>query len=321
MENIILIVITAFILDLLLGDPAWFPHPVKILGWLIKKLEPPVRKIIRNQRLAGIVFACVIIGFSAFFSFLIIQKAWAFNKYLGLIFSVFLIYTTISVKDLKDETMKVHRDLKRKNISEARKSLSMVVGRDTINLNEKEVISAAVETIAENTNDGVIAPLFYSILGGPVLAVVYKVINTLDSMVGYKNEKYFYFGWFSAKLDDIANFIPARICGFLISCSSFILARGFRNSFKTMLICGREHTSPNSGVSEAAMAGALGIRLGGDSFYNGSLIVKPYIGVEKRETGLGLIKEALAISFTASILMVVIGAVFRYVFVAVIWMR
>ncbi len=309
MENIILIVITAFIMDLLLGDPGWFPHPVKIIGWLIEKLEPPVRKIIRNQRLAGIVFACIIIGFSAFFSFLIIQKAWAFNKYFGLIFSIFLIYTTISAKDLKDETMKVHRDLERKNIGEARKNLSMVVGRDTINLNEKEVISAAVETIAENTNDGVIAPLFYSILGGPVLAVVYKVINTLDSMVGYKNEKYFYFGWFSAKLDDIANFIPARICGFLISCSSFIFARGFRNSFKTMLRYGREHTSPNSGISEAAMAGALGIRLGGDSFYNGSLIVKPYIGVEKRETGLWLIKEALAISLVASILMVVMGVV------------
>lgn len=310
MKQTVFIIIAAYILDLIIGDPRWLPHPVKILGWIIKKLEPPVRRIIPNRRLAGIIFFCIITGFTAVISFFIIHKATMFNEYFGMIISILFVYWIISVKDLKDETMAVYRDFNKGDISSARKSLSMVVGRDTMDLNEGEIVRATVETIAEATNDGIIAPLFYLVLGGPVLGVVYKTVNTLDSMIGYKNERYKNFGWFSARIDDIANFIPARISGFLISLSSFILTGNFKNSFNTLLKYGRNHPSPNSGISEAAMAGALGIRLGGSSFYQGALVDKPHIGKDTRQTGICHIREALAISFTASILMVVMGAVF-----------
>ncbi|MBA3066288.1 adenosylcobinamide-phosphate synthase CbiB [bacterium] len=311
MKETALIVILAFLLDILLGDPVWLPHPVRFIGKIVNMLEPLIRKNIKNQRWSGVIFACGIIIFTGLSAFLIIRAAWMINNYAGIIVSVLLAYSTISVKDLKDETMPVYCCLKKGDINGARKSLSMIVGRDTRNLNENEIVKAAVETIAENTNDGIIAPLFYLIAGGPVAAVIYKVINTLDSMVGYKNERYIYFGWFSAKLDDIVNYIPARITGILITAASFITAKSFGNSFKTMIKDGRNHSSPNSGVPEAAMAGALGIRLGGNSFYNGVLCVKPYIGEERKKTCISQIKEALTVSFTASVLMVAAGAVLR----------
>ena len=204
------------------------------------------------------------------------------------------------------------KEVKKDSIVEARKQLSKIVGRDTQNLTKNRIIAAATESIAENTNDGIVAPLFYLILGGPVLAIAYKSINTLDSMVGYKDEKYLHFGWFPAKLDDIANFIPARISGFLISISSLISGRmGFKEPFKTMLRDGQKHPSPNSGLSEAAMAGALGIRLGGTSSYNGKVSTKPYIGEGRRNMQPSLITEALTISFISSILMLSIGVILK----------
>jgi len=179
-------------------------------------------------------------------------------------------------------------------------------------LGKDRIITAALESIAENINDGIVAPLFYLILGGPVLAIAYKSINTLDSMVGYKNERYLHFGWFSAKLDDIANFIPARISGVLISVSSLIRGKRFGAAFKTMCRDGRKHPSPNSGISEAAMAGALGMRLGGASSYQGSPSVKPYLGEEKRAIRPSFINEALAISLITSVLVISMGAILKW---------
>ncbi|NCO68147.1 MAG: cobalamin biosynthesis protein CobD, partial [Nitrospirae bacterium] len=180
---------------------------------------------------------------------------------------------------------KVLKEIRAKDIIEARKKLSCIVGRDTQNLSEDGVVKAAAESIAENTNDGIIAPLFYLILGGPVLAITYKAINTLDSMVGYKNDRYIHFGWFSARVDDVANFIPARIAGMLIVISSFLLRKNFKDSLKTMLRDSKKHSSPNSGISEAAMAGALGIRLGGGAFYQGKFVEKQYIGNDIKKVG------------------------------------
>ncbi|MFC2061272.1 adenosylcobinamide-phosphate synthase CbiB [Elusimicrobiota bacterium] len=304
MKQIVIIITGACILDMILGDPRWFPHPVRLAGFLIKKLELPFRKIFKDPKTAGFFFSIVIITFTGGASYCIIWKLTAANIYIGTAASVLLVYASISVKGLKDETIPVYNELKNGDINAARKKLSMVVGRDTEDLNKEGIIKAAVETIAENTNDGIIAPLFFAFIGGAPLALIYKVINTLDSMVGYKNEQYMDFGWFSAKLDDIINFIPSRICGFLISFSSFVIPCGFINSFKIMLRDGRSHPSPNSGVSEAAMAGALGIKLGGGSFYRGVFIDKPCLGADRRNRGIDFIRDALMISFITSLLMV-----------------
>jgi adenosylcobinamide-phosphate synthase len=226
---------------------------------------------------------------------------------------IFLAYTCLATKDLFLHARAVLREVKTESIFEARRKLSRMVGRDTGSFSGKEVVKATIESIAENTNDGIIAPLFYLILGGPVLAIAYKAINTLDSMLGHKNERYKDFGWFSALLDDAANFIPARISGLLIVASSSILGKGFRNSLITMIKDGNKHPSPNAGFPEAAMAGALGVRLGGPSAYEGRLCVKPYIGEEKNSIQPRLINDALAITFVSSILMVSIGALIGWI--------
>lgn len=312
--------------DLIFGDPEWFPHPVRVMGRLISFLENRLRANagkwvdpIRNQRLAngverikGIMLIFTVVGISASFAYLSIELLRKLNPFLGSLAWVYLGYTTLSIKDLRVKAREILKELEKDSLIEARKKLSKIVSRDTQNLSKDRIILATVESIAESTNDGIVAPLFYLILGGPVLAITYKAINTLDSMVGYKNEKYLHFGWFPARLDDIVNFIPARISGLLISLSSFFLGKGFKDSFKTMLREGKKHPSPNSGISEAAMAGAIGIKLGGDSFYQGKLFKKPFLGESKREVVTKLVNEALAISLTSSILMVILGVTFKW---------
>ena len=232
---------------------------------------------------------------------------------LKIIFWIILGYTSLATKDLFLHVKRILERIKNEDIEGARKNLSFIVGRDTQDLSRKEVICACIESIAENTNDGIIAPLFYLILGGPTLAVGYKAINTLDSMVGYKNQDYRDLGWFSAKLDDFVNFIPARITGILIVISSFLLRYNFKDSFRIMCRDGRNHLSPNSGISEAAMAAALGIRVGGPAKYKGKLVVKPYIGEDKTFIEPGLINKAIKVMFLTSFLMALIGVVLRWV--------
>ncbi|MDP2755414.1 MAG: adenosylcobinamide-phosphate synthase CbiB [Nitrospirota bacterium] len=307
-------IISAYLLDLALGDPRGLPHPVKIMGKLINFLEGKLRngKHWKILRIKGAILALAVVGISASCAYLILDLMRKINPIAVYVAWIFLAYTTLATKDLFLHAKKVLKGLEAKDIIEARNKLSCIVGRDTQNLSEDGVVKAAVESIAENTNDGIVAPLFYLILGGPVLAVAYKAINTLDSMVGYKNEKYRDFGWFSARLDDVANYIPARISGFLISISSFILGKGFKDSFKTMLIDGKNHPSPNSGISEAAMAGALGIRLGGGAFYQGKFVEKQYIGEDRRKVDASLINETLKISFLTSVLMLILGVLFKW---------
>jgi len=216
---------------------------------------------------------------------LLIKLSRRLNPFLYHLAWVYIGYTTISVKDLQIKARAIYKELKEGDIFKARKELSRIVGRDIQDLSEDEIKRATIESIAESTNDGIIAPLFYLILGGPVLAITYKAINTLDSMVGYKNDRYIHFGWFSARVDDVANFIPARIAGMLIVISSFLLRKNFKDSFKTMLRDSKKHSSPNSGISEAAMAGALGIRLGGGAFYQGKFVEKQYIGNDIKKVG------------------------------------
>lgn len=310
----IFLLICSYLADLFFGDPEGFAHPVRGMGRLIKFLENRLRTNSAKwiERTKGIILTFVVVGISTYLAYLSIKLSRSFSPFLGSLVWVYLGYTTLSIKDLQVKVKAILRKTEKDSLVQARKELAKIVSRDTQNLSKDKIALATIESIAENTNDGIIAPLFYLILGGPILAIAYKSINTLDSMVGYKNERYLHFGWFSAKLDDIANFIPARVSGFLISLSS--LARGERakESFKTMIKDGKKHLSPNSGISEAAMAGALGIRLGGPSTYKGRLSEKPYLGGERRALQSSFISEALTISLIASLLMISIGVILKW---------
>lgn len=305
----------SYLFDLIFGDPEGFPHPIRAMGKLIlffeKRLRGKGTEI--EERLKGLLLAILVIGVTSGSVYTLLYFAKTLSPSLYWVVAVYLGYTALSLKDLRDKAKAVVYALERKDLSEARKSLSRIVGRDTERFNKEDITRATVESIAENTNDGIIAPLFYLILGGPTLAFAYKAINTLDSMVGYKNETYLHFGWASARLDDLANFIPARISGFLISLASLITGKGLKEPLEIMLQHGRKHPSPNSGFSEAAMAGALGIKLGGPVSYQGKVLYKPYLGRRQREIEIPLIDEALRITMIASVLMVSMGIAVRWI--------
>lgn len=314
-DSFMFLLISSYISDLIFGDPEGFPHPVRGMGKLINLLDKRLNKVetLWIGRIKGIVLLLVVVGISGGFAYLAIRFAWKLNPFLGGLVWVYLGYTTISIKDLFAKVRTILEKLVSNSLEQARLRLSQIVGRDTQDLSEERITKATIESIAENTNDGIVAPLFYLITGGPVLAIIYKAINTLDSMVGYKNERYIHFGWFSAKIDDVANFIPARITGILIVLSSFILKKNFGDSFRIMIRDGRKHPSPNSGVSEAAMAGALGIGLGGHCTYQGNLSQKPYLGEDRLPIKPSLINDALRISFTSSFLMVLLGVLAKWI--------
>jgi len=287
------IIIYAFLLDLAIGDPAWLPHPVRIIGKGIAGMEKFLRTRFdrSNEKAAGIalvvsivvpVFVVMYAAQEALYSF---SSSW--TAIAGTIILIYLTSTTLALRELVASSKQVINAVRDGALEDARKYLSMIVGRDTERLAEKGVLRATIETLAENLSDGFIAPLFYFILGGLPLAMAYKAVNTLDSMVGYKNERYLRFGWAAAKLDDVANYIPARIAGLCIVVSVFLYAAAmdFRKTLsassralRIMLRDGGNHSSPNSGVPEAAMAGALGVMLGGPSTYGGVLVEKPFIG-------------------------------------------
>jgi adenosylcobinamide-phosphate synthase len=254
-------------LDLALGDPRWFPHPVRGFGWLVIRLEAFWRATPLRPRGAGILFtvsavgiACAVVG---------LTLPWL---------NIFWIWTLLALRDLDFEATLVWRALERGDIEEARRKLAMIVGRDTGSLDESEILRAAIETIAENLSDAVIAPLFYLGVGGPVGMAAYKAINTLDSMVGYRNERYADFGWAAARLDDAANFIPARLSALLVWLCAFVCGYDAARSRRVTLRDAASQPSPNAGYPEAAVAGALGIRLGGVNFYKGVRSEKPYLG-------------------------------------------
>jgi len=276
-------IIVAYFLDLLIGDPRWFPHPVKGMGRLIVYIEKWLRRTVLNRRTAGVILAIVVVSSIYLIAFFTVHLAERIGKWAGFIVESFLIFTTFSIKDLGKETDDVYQALNMDDLELARRKLSMIVGRNTENLSKDEIIRATVETIAENSVDGVISPLFYAALGGAPLVLAYKAISTLDSMVGYKNEKYLYFGWFSAKLDDVANYIPARISVLLIPIASFILKERALGAWRSILQDGNKSPSPNAGLPEAGFAGALGIQLGGVAFYQGKRFYKPLIGEKIRQ--------------------------------------
>lgn len=281
-----------FLLDLLFGDPHWLPHPIRLIGWLIANVEKCLRKseeekeknekreILLGIRMVLIVLICTFLAVS-----LILFFAYQINIYSGIFVETIMTYQILATKCLKTESMKVYECLKNQDFAGARRAVSMIVGRDTEILSEQGVAKAAIETVAENTSDGVIAPMLYTALGGPILGFLYKAVNTMDSMIGYKNDRYLYFGRAAAKLDDFVNYIPSRISAYLMIAASFTGGTCFsgKRAFLIYKRDNRKHASPNSAQTEAVCAGALGIRLAGDASYFGKIVKKPYIGDELRQ--------------------------------------
>mgnify|MGYP002740325324 FL=1 len=272
------ILISAYVLDLIFGDPYSFPHPVKFIGNMIARLEKFFFATLINKLLSGLITFLIVVVSTYFATFLLINISYSLNSYLGIAVEILLTYTVLSAKCLEVEAVKVQRELRAKNLENSRKSLSYIVGRDTKELDFSQIIKAVIETVAENTVDGVISPIFYLCLGGVPLAMAFKAISTLDSMIGYRNEKYEEFGKVSARADDVANFIPARLSIIFFTISAFLLRLDYKNAF---LICMRDrknHLSPNCAYSESLTAGALGIQLGGSHYYGGRLVEKQKIG-------------------------------------------
>lgn len=278
-----------FILDMLLGDPYWLPHPVRLIGSLIARVENRfmgsnqennMKRDAGKEFRQGVFMVLIVLISTVSVVALLMLLAYHINGYLGMAAEAVMTYQILAAKCLKDESMKVYDCLKNKTLPEARKAVSMIVGRDTQCLNEEGVAKAAIETVAENTSDGVIAPMLYAAIGGPVLGFFYKAVNTMDSMVGYKNDKYLYFGRAAARLDDFVNFIPARISACLMIAASFLGGKCFSGK-SACRIYKRDHSShasPNSAQTESVCAGALGIQLAGDASYFGKVVKKPYIG-------------------------------------------
>ena len=310
----LLSIYTGYALDLIIGDPYSFPHPVRFIGKLISFVEKQIRKITTSDKglkIAGFFLWFVVVGVTLG-STSIVLRLFQFNKVAYFLVNSILIYTTLATKCLKDESEKIYKVLKTGDLDKSRIQLSYIVGRDTTNLSEKEIVRATVETVAENTVDGIIAPLFYGFIGGAPLAMAYKAINTLDSTVGYKNDKYYYLGFASAKIDDIANYMPARLGVLLLSIGSLFVGFNFKNALKIGIRDRKNHKSPNCAFSEGAVAGALGIQLGGTNVYFGKEVYKPTIGDKKREIEIEDIVRTNKIMYSSSIISIIIFTTFYY---------
>lgn len=270
----------AFMLDFCIGDPQWFPHPVRGIGWMIQQLEKITRKRIKNDFVAGAATCAIVVSASFLVVWLTITLLGLWHPIIERVVSILWIYFGLSARDLDKSTRKIYRMLRQDKIKSARKALSMVVGRDTEELDESEISRATVETIAENTIDGIVAPMFFAMLGGAPLMWAFKATSTCDSMIGYQNKRYRRFGTLGARLDDVMNFIPARMSYFLFPFAARIHNYSVRNCSRVAWRDHHNHASPNSGIPEAAMAGALRIQLGGPTVYNGVVHDKKPFGAE-----------------------------------------
>ncbi len=273
------VLLGAFVLDLILGDPGFLPHPVIYMGKAIQTCETWFRVHIRNLLVSGAFLAVLLVSGTWLAAYLAVRCALWIHPMAGDLVQMGLLFFCFSVRSLEKSALHVFQALAEQDLGEARQRLSMIVGRQTEHLDETGISRAAVETVAENFVDGFLSPLFFAVIGGAPLALAYKMINTLDSMVGYRNPTYILFGRFSARMDDAANFIPARLSVPVIALAGVILKfRKGGQTLKTGFFQGSLHKSPNSGYPEAAFAGALEIKLGGSSYYHGSLVEKPFIG-------------------------------------------
>jgi adenosylcobinamide-phosphate synthase len=304
------LLIGAFLLDLAVGDPGWLPHPVVVMGKFISRGE----RILwsghpRRDFLAGTALTLGLIALSAGIAWALIYFFSFLPPLLSFLFTVCLASTTLATRGLLDAVARIETPLHAGNLPEARQTLANIVGRDTASLTEDKVLRAGLESVAESTCDGIVAPLLYLFLGGIPWAMIYKAVNTLDSMIGYRTERYVYFGKFAARLDDMLNFLPARLTALLIVIATFLMRLNGALAFKMMRRDHANHLSPNAGYPEAALAGAFGVRLGGPSIYFGKEVSKPYIGDDSAPIKIEMLKEARYLCLVTSVLWLVTLAV------------
>lgn len=303
--------LVGFVIDIFVGDPYNFPHPIRAIGTLIAKLEKVVRERFKNLRKGGVFLALTVLIASTLVPLAVLFVCYKINIYLGLTVESVMCWQLVAARCLQKESMKVCRAVEEKDIEKARKAVSMIVGRDTDVLDETGIVKAAVETVAENTSDGVTAPIMYIALGGAPLGFFYKAANTMDSMIGYTNEKYIDIGRFAAKLDDVLNFIPSRLTALVMILSAYLLGADGKNAAKIWKRDRRKHASPNSAQTESVCAGALDIRLAGDAYYFGELHKKEFIGDDIRLPESEDIRRANRLMYCTSVIVLVISAALR----------
>lgn len=297
----------ALMLDLLLGDPLWLPHPVRGIGWVIGFADARLRRAFKeSERLAGLILLVCLTGSAALLSWSAVILAGKVSPVAGVVVSGFLVFFSMAPRDLAVHAFRVYRALKSSDLEGARRSVGMIVGRDVANLDEKGVVRACVESVAENTVDGVIAPLFFAFLGGAPAAMAYRAVNTLDSMIGYREAPYTRFGWASARLDDLVNFLPARIAAFLIPVAGGLTGGSLAGGYRILFRDGRKHESPNAGLPEAAMAGILGVQLKGPAWYRGVYETAPSLGDGGREVRNSDILSSILIMAVTTLLFVLL---------------
>ncbi|MCP2005402.1 adenosylcobinamide-phosphate synthase [Buttiauxella sp. JUb87] len=304
----------AWLLDYWFGDPPHWPHPVRWIGNLITVSQRIIRQFCKSDRalkIGGGVLWLVVVGTTWGVSWGVLYLANLLHPWLGWLVEVWMIYTVLAARCLSDAALDVYRALKHGTLAESREKLSWIVGRDTSQLERPQITRAVVETVAENSVDGVIAPLFFLLLGGAPLAMAYKAVNTLDSMVGYKTEKYRAIGYVSARLDDLANYFPARLSWLLLTIAAFCLRANPRQALRIGWRDRYQHSSPNCAWSEATVAGALGIRLGGPNTYFGERVEKPWMGDEQRGVAIDDITRTIQLMMLASLLALLLFAAMR----------
>lgn len=325
----------AFVIDFIIGDPKWFPHPVRGVGWLISLCEKTTVKLFGRNRFAGVitgllvlVITVVLVWGSIFFAkFAIDDSAWQMSSIspflvpllpedsniISVIITVFWLWTGLSARSLAVAGMEIHDKLEKEGLKEAREALAMVVGRETKDLDEAGINRATIETVAENSVDGIISPLFFAMIGGAPLMWAFKAVSTCDSMIGYKNDKYIRFGSFCAKLDDVLNYIPARISLHLYPSAASLLGLSAEKSYEIAVRDAQIHPSPNSGIPEAAVAGALGVSLGGPATYGGKTKEKGFFGKELPAPERKDIKLSIKLMWTVTFLVLALGSLLYYV--------
>lgn len=304
--------ICGFVLDLILGDPYSLPHPVRLMGKCISALEDFFRRIMPSSlRTGGTYLALIMITLSGLIPMIILWACYSVNVWLGAAAESIMVYYMLAARCLSDECMKVCRAAEEHDLDKARRAVSMIVGRDVDKLDEKGVLKAAVETAAENTSDGECAPLFYMGIGGAVFGFIYKAANTMDSMIGYKNEKYMEFGRFAAKLDDVLNFIPSRLSALMMILAAYILKLDGRSAYRIWKRDRNSQPSPNSAQTESAAAGALGLELLGDAYYFGKLHHKNRIGDSTRDIEPNDIRRMNRLMYMTSVLMLILSIAVR----------
>ncbi|MCI5945963.1 MAG: adenosylcobinamide-phosphate synthase CbiB [Oscillospiraceae bacterium] len=305
--------LVGFVIDIFVGDPYNFPHPIRAVGTLISKLEKFVRGRFKSLRKGGVFLALNVLIVSTFVPLAVLFVCYKINIFLGLAVESVMCWQLVAARCLQKESMKVCRAVEEKDIEKARKAVSMIVGRDTDVLDETGIVKAAVETVAENTSDGVTAPIMYIALGGAPLGFFYKAANTMDSMIGYTNEKYIDIGRFAAKLDDVLNFIPSRLTALVMILSAYMLGADGKNAARIWKRDRRKHASPNSAQTESVCAGALDIRLAGDAYYFGELHKKEFIGDDIRPPESEDIRRANRLMYCTSVIVLIVGAALRAV--------